>query len=108
LGLLDLFQRLADVGYLGLVADDGVAPESLPHRKPRRSKQQPLTPLTDEQRAAKRCHASRRVKGEQASSGAKRRGCVTQAYRNKSDAFNDSVMALACGVWNWQLTLKAI
>lgn len=108
LGLLDLFQLLADLGYLGLVADYDVAPQSLPHRKPRRSKQQPLTPLTDEQRAANRAHASRRVKVEHAISGSKRLGCVTQAYRNKSNAFNDRVMALACGVWNWHLTQKTI
>lgn len=108
LGLLDLFQLLADLGYLGLVADYDVAPESLPQRKPRRSKRQPVTVLSDEQRAANRTHASRRVKVEHAISGAKRLGCVTQAYRNKSDIFNDRVMALACGVWNWQLTQKTI
>ena len=38
LGLLDLFALLADLGYLGLVRDYDVAPESLPHRKSRRSK----------------------------------------------------------------------
>jgi hypothetical protein len=108
LGLLDLFPLLADLGYLGLVADYDVVPQSLPHRKPRRSKRQPLTTLANEQRAANRAHASRRVKVEHAISGSKRLGCVTQAYRNKSKAFNDRVMALACGVWNWHLTQKTI
>lgn len=108
LGLLDLFQLLADLGYVGLVTDYDVAPESLPHRKPRRSKQQPLNPLTDAQRAANRCHARRRVKVEHAISGSKRLGCVTQTYRNHSNSLNDRVMALACGIWNWHLTSKAI
>ena len=38
LGLLHLFALLADLGYIGLVRDYDVAPESLPHRKSRRSK----------------------------------------------------------------------
>lgn len=106
LGLLDLFTLLADLGYLGLVRDYNVAPESLPHRKPRRSKKRPATALTDAQRADNRAHARRRVKVEHAISGAKRLGCVTQTYRNKSLTFNDRVMALACGIWNWHLTKK--
>lgn len=106
--MLDLFQLLADLGYLGLVTDYDVVPASLPHRKPRRSKRQPTTGLTDEQRAANQAHASRRVKVEHAISGAKRLGCVTQAYRNKSDTFNDRLMALACGIWNWHLTQMTI
>lgn len=83
-----------------------MAPESLPQRKPRRSKQTPATTLTNAQRAHARTHARRRVKVEHAISGAKRLGCVTQVYRNKSRTFNGRVMPLACGIWNWQLTKK--
>ena len=64
----------------------------------------PATALTDTQRAANRAHARRRVKVEHAISEAKRLGCVTQVYRNKSLAFNNRVMALACGIRNWHLT----
>lgn len=106
LGLLDLFSWLAGLGYLGLVRDYDVAPQSLPHRKPRRSKKTPAMTLIDAQRAENRAHPHRRVKVEQAISGAKRLGCVTQVYRNKSLAFNDRVMALACGLRNWHLTKK--
>ena len=108
LGLLDLFQLLADLGYLGLAADYDAAPASLPHRKPRRSTRQPTTALTHEQRAHNQAHARRRVKVEHAISGSKRLGCVTQTYRNHSNLLNDRVMALACGIWNWHLTAKAI
>ena len=62
LGLLDLFALLADLGYLGLVNDYGVAPQSLSHRKPRRSKKHPVTALTEAQQADNRAHARRRVK----------------------------------------------
>jgi len=108
LGLLDRYQVLVDLGYLGLVADYGLAPESLPHRKPRRSRQHPRTALTAAQRAGNRAHARRRVKVEHALSGAKRLGCVTQVHRNQSASFNDRIMAVACGIWNWQLTKKKV
>ena len=49
---------------LVLVRNYDVAPESLPHRKPRRSKKTPATALTDTQRAENHAHARRRVKVE--------------------------------------------
>ena len=100
--MLDLFNLLADLGYLGLVADYEVAPQALPHRKPRRSKKRPHTALTAAQRTENVAHA-RRVKVEHALSGAKRLGCVAQTCRNKSAVFNDRLLALACGSWNWHL-----
>ncbi|SMB87354.1 hypothetical protein SAMN00120144_1546 [Hymenobacter roseosalivarius DSM 11622] len=80
LGSLDLCQVLVDLGYLGVVADYGLSPESLPHRKPRRSKKNLGTALTAAQRADNRAQARRRVKVEHAISGAKRLSCVTQVY----------------------------
>ena len=75
----------------------------LPYRKPRRSKKRPDTSLTDSQRTENATCARRRVKVEHAISGAKRLGCVAQTCRNKSAAFTDRLLALACGIWNWHL-----
>ena len=44
-----VFDLLADLGYLGLVADYDVAPQALPHRKLRRRKKRPDAALTDAQ-----------------------------------------------------------
>ena len=57
---------------LGLVADYGVVPESLPCRKTRRSEQNPQMALTNAQLADNRGRA--RIKVEHAISGAKRLG----------------------------------
>ena len=103
LGLLDLFDLLADLGYLGLVPDYDLPARSLPHRKPRRSKKRPDAALTDAQRNENAAHARRRVKVEHAISGAKRLGCVAQTCRNKAASFIDRLLALACGIWNWHL-----
>ena len=107
LGLLDLFEVLADLGYLGVVKDYDLPPASLPHRKPRRSKKNPKTCLSADQRTHNQAHARRRVKVEHAISGAKRLGAVMQVYRNKIAHFVDRVMAVACGIWNWHLTNKS-
>lgn len=82
LALLNLFQLLADLGYLGLVSGYDVAPESLPHRTPRRSKRNPGTALTHAQCPDNRTHARHRVKVEHAISGIKHLDWVTQTYRN--------------------------
>ncbi|AMJ64201.1 hypothetical protein AXW84_01195 [Hymenobacter sp. PAMC 26628] len=99
----DLFALLADLGYLGLVTDYDLLPQSLPQRKPRRRKKRPDAALTAAQRTENAAHARRRVKVEHAISGAKRLGCVAQTGRNKSASFNDRLLALACGIWNWHL-----
>jgi DDE superfamily endonuclease len=103
LGLLALFALLADLDYLGLVTGYDLPPQSLPHGKPRCSKKRPDAALTDAQRTENAAHARRRVKIEHAISGAKRLGCVAQTCRNKSASFNDRLLALACGIWNWHL-----
>lgn len=101
LGLADTYAWLADLGYLGLVADYDVAPGSLPQRKPRRSKAQPDTCLTDEQVAHNQLHARHRVRVEHAIAGSKRLGAVSQLCRNKTPSFVDRLLAVACGIWNW-------
>lgn len=106
LGLLDFFEVLADLGYLGLVGDYDLPESSLPQRKPRRRKQQPERQLTAAQRVANQAHARRRVRVEHAISGAKRLGAVTQTCRNKAASFCDRTMALACGIWNWHLSQR--
>lgn len=102
-GLLDGYQVVADLGYLGMPVDYGSATMELPHRKPRRSKAQPDTSLTDAQKQFNRQHARIRVKAEHSIGGSKRLGVVAQVFRNKSLRFNDLVMALAAGIWNFHL-----
>jgi len=86
LGLLDLLDLLADLGYLALVADYGLPAQGRPQRKPL-SKKHSHPVLTNTQRAENSVQAHPRVKVEHALSGAKRMGCVAQTCRNKSASF---------------------
>jgi hypothetical protein len=103
LGLFDDYQTVVDLGYLGMDKDYGGESIKLPHRKPRKSKKQPHTQLSEQQKDENQQQATIRVKIENAISGAKRLGAVSQVYRNKSLTFNDRVMAIACGLWNFHL-----
>jgi hypothetical protein len=103
LGLFDDYETLVDLGYLGMDKAYFCASIHLPHRKPRKSKANPHTALTEQQARENRQHASRRIKVENAIAGAKSLGVVSQVYRNKSLKFNDLVMSLACGMWNFHL-----
>lgn len=100
-GLAEGYTWLADLGYLGMTHDYDLPAHSLPHRKPRRSKENPDTCLTDEQRLQNQQHASQRVKVEHALTGAKRLGAIAQICRNKAPSFVDRLLAVACGIWNW-------
>jgi len=44
-----------------------------------------------------------RISSEHAIAGIKRLRIVTDKFRNKTNKFNDKVMFLACGLWNYQL-----
>ena len=103
LGLFDDYQTLVDLGYLGMDKDYFCPTIELPHRKPRKSKNNPHTQLTEQAKEDNRQHATKRVKIENAIAGAKRLGVITQVYRNKSLRFNDRAMSIACGIWNFHL-----
>ena len=108
LGLLEAYDWLADLGYLGMEKAYDVAAGSLPHRKPRRSKAHPDTRLAPQQRAENKHHARHRVKVEHAIAGSKRLGAVSQLCRNKAASFIDCLMALACGIWNLFIQRKPL
>ena len=44
-----------------------------------------------------------RVLVEHAIGGLKRFGIATEKCRNKNDKFNDQVMTISCGLWNYHL-----
>lgn len=106
LGLFEGYTTLVDLGYLGMNKDYFCEAIQLPHRKPRKSKSNPTTSLTPQQKQENKAHARLRIKIEHALAGVKRLEAVSQVYRNKSIPFNDLVMCLACSLWNLHLKNK--
>jgi len=57
--------------------------------------------LTDDAKAWNRVVSGFRVLVEHAIGGVKRFGIVSDKFRNRKDEFDDKVMLVSCGLWNY-------
>jgi hypothetical protein len=86
-----------DKGFTGIKKDYPGMDSLLPKRKPRGKE------LSDYDKEQNKTISGIRILSEHAIGGAKRLKITTDSFRNKSDKFNDTVMCLACGLWNYHL-----
>jgi hypothetical protein len=86
-----------DLGFVGIEKDYPHLDVSIPHKSSK------LHPLTPDQKADNRVISSFRILVEHAIAGIKRFRCLTDTYRNKSQATADQFMLIACGLWNYHL-----
>jgi hypothetical protein len=98
-----LLQVLVDLGYQGILSDYVGDEIQIPHKKPRKSKKKPVTSLTDEQKAENRALSSIRILVENAICGLKRYNILVHRFRNHRNNFDDDVIAIAAGLWNFNL-----
>jgi len=71
----------------------------MPKRKPKGRE------LTEEEKEQNRMISSERVINENAIAGVKRLRIVSDVYRNIKENFEDKVMLIACGLWNFHLEM---
>lgn len=95
---------LLDLGYQGVQTDYPGDCISLPHKKPRKSKKNPDPQLSVEQKQENRALARLRVFIEHAIAGIKRFRILVAPYRNHKDDFEDDVLVVASGLWNFWLS----
>jgi hypothetical protein len=103
---LDWFVNLSvlvDLGYLGIHTDYVGAQIECPHKKPRKSKQQPDTCLTEAQKADNKALSQVRIWIEHAIGGIKRYHILVDRFRNHRENFQDDVIAICAGLWNFSL-----
>ncbi len=84
-----------DLGFQGL--QNEFENIHLPHKKPRGKG------LTEKQKEENKALSSKRVKCEHAHAGIKRYNCVVSIYRNRKTGFDDQLMLIATGLWNFYL-----
>lgn len=94
---------LVDAGYLGIRTDYTGEQIALPHKKPRKSKRNPNTALTDEQKAENRALSQVRTLIENAIGGMKRYNILVDRFRNRRPNFQDDVIAICAALWNFSL-----
>ncbi len=86
-----------DLGFLGVKKDYPDATVMMPKKKPKGKE------LTSDERKQNKIISSIRVLVEHAIGGIKRFKIITDKCRNKKDVFNDKVMLISCGLWNYHL-----
>lgn len=86
-----------DLGFTGVERDYPATTVMMPKKKPKRGV------LTDAEKAQNKAISGFRVLVEHAIGGLKRFGIATEKCRNKDGQFNDRVMAISCGLWNYHL-----
>lgn len=95
---------LVDLGFQGIKSDYVGDDIQLPHKKPRQSKAKPDPQLSEEQKAANKALAKVRVLVENAIAGLKRYNILNHPFRNRAEGFDDLVMCVCAGLWNFCLS----
>jgi len=88
-----------DGGFLGIQKDYPELKVIMPKRKPKGRE------LTEEEKEQNRMISSERVINENAIAGIKRVKIVSDVYRNIKENFEDKVMLIASGLWNFHLEM---
>lgn len=99
----EFLQVLVDLGYQGILKDYGGQEIHLPYKKPRKSKKNPVTSLTDEQKVENQALSKIRIFVEHAIGGFKRYNILVHRFRNHKQSFDDDVIGIAAGLWNFNL-----
>jgi len=86
-----------DLGFQGSKKKYTNLKINIPHKKP------PLKELTTNQKEENRRFSSRRVLVEHAIGGIKRLKSLINTFRNRTDKFDDMIMNIGCGIWNYHL-----
>jgi hypothetical protein len=99
----DLHVRV-DLGYLGMKSDDRGDQMAIPTKKPRKSHKNPNPHLSEEQKAANKALSQIRIFIEHAIGGMKRSNILVHAFRNRLENFEDDVIGVCAGLWNFVLS----
>ena len=99
----ELLKVFVDLGYQGILKDYEGEEIHVPHKKPRKSKKNPVTSLTNEQKAENQAMSKIRIFVENAICGLKRYNILVHRFRNHKESFDDDVIGIAAGLWNFSL-----
>jgi hypothetical protein len=99
----EIFRVLVDLGYQGILTDYIGDNIQIPHKKPRKSKKNPVTLLSEEQKDENQALSKIRIFVENAICGLKRYNILVDRFRNHKKSFDDDVIGIAAGLWNFNL-----
>ena len=91
-----------DLGYLGMQSDYRGDQIDVPHKKPRKSKKNLSPQWSEEQKAMNKALSQIRIFVEHAIGGMKRYNILVHSFRNHREHFEDDVIAICAGLWNYE------
>lgn len=100
----ELISLLVDLGFQGIKTDYTGDDIQIPTKKPRKSKQNPEPQLSDEHKQANQALSRVRILVENALAGLKRFNILVYPFRNRSENFDDDVIFVCAGLWNFYLS----
>jgi len=102
----ELIELFVDLGYLGIEDDFVIGHLQIPHKKPRKSKENPNPKLTDEQKNHNKKVSQIRVFGEHAIGSVKIWAIMTHIYRSHTDGFEDVSAGICAALHNLKIKQK--
>jgi hypothetical protein len=93
-----------DLGYQGMQSDYNNDLLDIPDKKPRKSKKNPQPELSAAQKAVNKALSQVRIFVEHAIGGMKRYNILVHDFRNHKENFEDDVIGICAGLWNWVLS----
>ena len=95
-----------DLGYLGIKNLWTASAIHIPHKFPRKSKNNLNPSLTVEQKRHNTFVGKNRVVVENAIAGMKRYNILVNKFRNKTIEFADEMIELSAGLWNFKVAKR--
>lgn len=100
------FKVLVDLGFIGIDKLYEIKELIIGEKKPRKSKKNPNTELTKEQKAKNKAVSKERIFVEHATGKIKRYRILKNRCRLKCAVTKDRILGIAAGLWNYQLQLN--
>lgn len=100
------FELIVDLGYVGLGNHYSVKNLKLPHKKKRKSKDNPSPVLSEEHKKENKKIGSERVPVENAIGGMKRYNFLVNRLRMKNLNLADKLVGICAGLWNFRLSIS--
>jgi len=96
-----LLHVLVDLEYQGIQIDYAGDDIQIPHKKPRKSKNNPDPQLTPEQKAENQASSRLHIFVENTIAGIKRYNILVHSFRNHREDFDDQFIANSAALWNF-------
>jgi CRISPR/Cas system-associated protein endoribonuclease Cas2 len=103
-----IFDIYIDLGYAGFDKNYQTNNTFIPHKKPKKSKNNPNPQLTKIQKDENREMSRKRVAVENVIGGMKRFRCLVEKFRNHIPNIKDIVILITAGIWNFNIDNRKI